>query len=50
VAVVDEDAFEEVDRLHGPSRALVAARVGSTRLIDNVPLRPGPVGENPTEA
>jgi pantoate--beta-alanine ligase len=50
VAVVDEQTFEEVGRLRGPSRALVAARIGSTRLIDNVPLRPGPVGENPTEA
>jgi pantoate--beta-alanine ligase len=49
VAVVDEDSFEEVDRVRGPSRVLVAAHIGSTRLIDNVPLRTGPVGENPTE-
>ena len=40
VAVVDEDSFEEVDRLRGPSRALVAARIGRARLIDNLLLRP----------
>jgi pantoate--beta-alanine ligase len=40
VAVVDEDTFEEVDRVGGPSRALVAARIGPTRLIDNLLLRP----------
>jgi pantoate--beta-alanine ligase len=39
-AVVDEVSFEDVDRLTGPARALVAATIGSTRLIDNVPLRP----------
>lgn len=36
VAVVDEDTFEEVDRVEGPARALVAARIGRTRLIDNL--------------
>jgi len=40
VAVVDEDTFEEVDQVWGPSRALVAARIGPTRLIDNLLLRP----------
>jgi pantoate--beta-alanine ligase len=49
VAVVDEDTFEAVDRLRGASRALAAARFGKARLIDNVPLRPGPVGDNPPE-
>jgi pantoate--beta-alanine ligase len=40
VAVVDDATFEEIDRLEGPSRALVAARVGRARLIDNVRLVP----------
>jgi pantoate--beta-alanine ligase len=44
VAVVDEASFEEVDRLDAPSRALAAARVGKTRLIDNLPLVPAPQG------
>jgi pantoate--beta-alanine ligase len=37
-AIVDDDTFEEVDRLTGSARALVAARFGSTRLIDNLVL------------
>jgi pantoate--beta-alanine ligase len=39
-AVVDEETFEDVDRVTRPARALVAARIGSTRLIDNLLLRP----------
>jgi pantoate--beta-alanine ligase len=47
VAVVDDATFEEISVVEGPSRALVAARVGETRLIDNVLLSPGPaVGQN----
>jgi pantoate--beta-alanine ligase len=38
--VVDDATLEETDRLAGPARALVAARFGSTRLIDNLLLRP----------
>ncbi len=37
-AVVDEEMFEQVGRISGPARALVAARFGKTRLIDNLLL------------
>jgi pantoate--beta-alanine ligase len=40
VAVVDEVTFEEVDEVRGPVRALVAARLGPARLIDNLLLPP----------
>jgi pantoate--beta-alanine ligase len=40
VAVADEETFEDVDRMVRPARALVAARVGGPRLIDNVRLEP----------
>jgi pantoate--beta-alanine ligase len=42
-AVVDEATFEEVQELTRPARALVAARIGRTRLIDNGAL---PVSQN----
>jgi pantoate--beta-alanine ligase len=37
-AVVDDETFEEVSAIAGPARALVAARFGDTRLIDNLLL------------
>ena len=37
-AVVDDGTFLEVDEVTGPARALMAARIGSARLIDNMPL------------
>jgi pantoate--beta-alanine ligase len=36
--VVDDEAFEPVERIDGPARALVAARFGDVRLIDNLLL------------
>jgi pantoate--beta-alanine ligase len=36
--VVDVDTLTPVERVEGPARALVAAHVGATRLIDNVAL------------
>lgn len=40
VAVVDRDSFAPVDTLVGPALIAVAARVGSTRLIDNMEVAP----------
>ena len=40
VALVDEETFQEVERIERPARALVAARVGRPRLIDNIRLEP----------
>jgi pantoate--beta-alanine ligase len=55
VAVVDDKTWDEVAEITGPARALVAARVGPARLIDNLLLpweggsnvqnRPQPNGE-----
>jgi pantoate--beta-alanine ligase len=38
VAAVDDRTFEDVDRIAGSARALVAARFGTARLIDNALL------------
>jgi pantoate--beta-alanine ligase len=46
--LVDERTFEEVDRIDGPPRALVAATFGKARLIDNLLLSPAAgVQQNP---
>jgi pantoate--beta-alanine ligase len=37
-AVVDDETFEDVATVTGPARALVAARFGDVRLIDNLRL------------
>jgi pantoate--beta-alanine ligase len=38
VAVVDPESLEPLARLDRPARALLAARLGAVRLIDNAPL------------
>lgn len=40
VSVADYDTLEELSVIDRPALALVAVRIGSTRLIDNVELRP----------
>jgi pantoate--beta-alanine ligase len=41
VSVADDGTLEELeDRIESPALVLVAARVGRTRLIDNVALKP----------
>lgn len=40
VSLADDDSLEELDVLDRPALLLLAARVGATRLIDNVELKP----------
>ena len=41
VAIVDPETLEPLRRVERPARALVAARLGPVRLIDNMPIEPG---------
>lgn len=40
VALVDAESMAAIDRLNRPARLLAAARMGSTRLLDNVAVAP----------
>ncbi|MBK9698374.1 MAG: pantoate--beta-alanine ligase [Propionibacteriaceae bacterium] len=40
VAVIDPDSFEPVEIIAGPTLIALAARVGATRLIDNIEVAP----------
>lgn len=40
VAVIDPDSFEPVETIAGPTLIALAARVGATRLIDNIEVAP----------
>jgi pantoate--beta-alanine ligase len=42
VALVDATTLEKMDKLDRPARMLAAARMGKTRLIDNLPVAPRP--------
>lgn len=44
LAIVDPETFDPVDRVVTDSRAIVAAKVGEIRIIDNIHLDPGGVG------
>lgn len=41
LTIVDPNTLEPLDRLEGEARALIAARAGSTRLIDTIDLTTG---------
>jgi len=49
VAVVDEATWDDADTVRGPVRLLAAARIGGTRLIDNVVARPPDATGTPGE-
>jgi pantoate--beta-alanine ligase len=51
LALVDPATLEPVESLRAPALLAVAARVGATRLIDNILLEPVPAGrDDPTPA
>ncbi|HEY1689267.1 MAG TPA: pantoate--beta-alanine ligase [Solirubrobacteraceae bacterium] len=50
VALVDAESFEDVDRLQDEALLLIAARIGQTRLIDNLPLRVSARSQDPRQS
>ena len=48
--IVNPDTLEPMTRIDGPALALVAARVGQTRLIDNKLLSTSPTSSRPPVA
>lgn len=48
--IVSPDTLLPMHTIEGPALALVAAQVGSTRLIDNKPLSPDPTSSRPPAA
>ncbi len=48
--IVNPATLEPIDRIGGPALALVAARVGPVRLIDNQTLSPDPTSSRPPVA
>jgi pantoate--beta-alanine ligase len=47
LALVDPDGFDALERVDGRALVAVAARVGATRLIDNLIIRPPQAGSTP---
>ena len=47
MSVADPVTCREMDKVEGPALLSLAARLGTTRLIDNVVVDPGPATATP---